>query len=784
MKNRIVSFLLAICMVVVAMPVFLLPLTAADGEPYVTTFARDTETWPTYRTYTTTELAPGDSRPYEAENFNQGWEVGYLDADGNYIRFDTFSNNDGIILSCKSSYTTGEWVFGGLYLQHSSGFAVLSKPFQAVEEENGTPIAADQQNKFANAVTYVSPYEGKATLDFATLLPTDTFMADGTIQSVMMAIFINGKMVWPTADGDYSTPAHWAKFIAEDDHPEETLIVDQFKAFGLDSITDININKGDTITFALAATGTSRYVKFEPRVTFAPGYSRFPSILNETLKPRTDEWPAYQSTGSGAKTLTQQSMNWKIGSAATGTSDFAAFGSSFKKGREVFACITGTDHAITGSVLLAANTSNVVGAIRFGTDGQYDIGYEYTAFATGKATIGFQDIALMEYNDGYVAATTGSVKARIYKNGTSLGEVVITAGETPTFPVADLVKGDRITILVAKDSANVAAVVATPLVKYTEIDSFMSATEGSLKIEDATPIVGDEFGVTFGAYAVKDVYLNYTEAGIYVWKGEASDSQTADNAESYPATLNDEYAFVADYTNLDAKGMADAITVQAWVKVGEQTILSDKVVTSVAEGVYDYYVRSIDKAEKEVLVAMLNYGAYAQIYFEHNTENLANKNLDASLTQMDDKILYYAKFDAKNNTNRLCNTEIEGFSLNVNNKIDLRVYVNIDPTEVDATTRKLQISTVTNDNGIVWGDHDITIGANGIAVIEDIPLTELSEVFYLRVAVKLNTPVAYYGYEFSYSIESYVARMVDSDPELGNMLRAMMEFGKAINANA
>ena len=340
----------------------------------------------------------------------------------------------------------------------------------------------------------------------------------------------------------------------------------------------------------------------------------------------------------------------------------------------------------------------------------------------------------------------------------------------------------------APGSADIVAVAANPLVSYTTVNSFMSEAVSdtyALRVEDTEVVFGEEFGVTFKAYATRDTYLNMIEAGVYVWDSTVAEADRKEaNAQTYTAELDDNYAFVFDYTDLAAKEMADEIAVQVFVKVsdgdnGEKTILSDVKVGSVADYVQAQYETATDVKLKNVLIAMLNYGAYAQIYFDYNTDNLANAGLAESEKEMDEDILYYASFDGQPSGTRICNTEIESFSLSLDNKIGIRVNIKVDPTEL-GNSKYIQVAdsadTVADAERIDFTDNNPTY------LIEDISLTDMSKTYYMRVAVQIGRTY-YYGYVFSYSVESYAARMVDStEPGLSDLVRSMMEFGKSINA--
>ena len=787
MKNRILSLVLAIVMVVLAVPAFVLPMTAANTTGFKTSFGYQQESWPLH----SDEEFLGYATPWEVGRFKVGQgAISYATFFGYDAQFDILNLNGG-----------DQWDNCGIYCNNSR-YILTGKGV-------ATDIAADAvDNRNALVLTYTSPYEGKVNLGFDNITPVNAETV--TCLDMYVAIFLNGKMIWPVAGGDMGTAADWAHLLSDAEPTNTTgkTALDQFNEINPDALKNLEVTRGDKIQFALSRGG-SNYGYAEPTVTFADGYLVVPTKIAEQFGYASNEWPII-GNGSGNRTFKQTSERWTIGDIAVAGGTFNAYDHYFRKSTDSWACRTGEDYPgnsgknpSNGAIMLTSSFADLRGGILFGDAKDYIPGFAYEAIATGTAVPSFEDLKLITTDKGgdYAVATTGTVKISVYKNGTLVETVTATAtadGVTATMPEIAVTRGDVI-VLAASAGTGTVGMCGAPTVTYKTVDSFMTEVTDetyAIKMENGTALFGDSFGVTFYTYATKEVYNNYTEAGLYVWKGVAAADRTVDNATVVPATLNDSYAFVANYSNFVAKEMADDIAVQSYVKVIDgndvKTITSDVVENkSVADYIAEQYTETKDGDLKKVLVAMLNYGAYAQVYFNYNTENLANAVLAADEQAMDKEILYYASFDGvKGSTNNICNSEIEAFALDLNNTINLKVYINIDEHEKfdeKGELRKMQLQIAESKDELGASGQKVDINTNAgtyteVVLVENISLTEMSKTFYFRVTCRYG-PTLYYGYNFSYSIESYAARMVDStEPGLADLVRAMMEFGKAINA--
>ena len=191
---------------------------------------------------------------------------------------------------------------------------------------------------------------------------------------------------------------------------------------------------------------------------------------------------------------------------------------------------------------------------------------------------------------------------------------------------------------------------------------------------------------------------------------------------------------------------------------------------------------------------LLNYAAYAQIYFNYNTGKLANANLPADVKALDYEMLYDAQFEAikPSGSLQIADSEIGSFSLLLDNTISIRAYIHAWETErfdtnkfyvqygetlADCYNDERRAATEEADNKFSY-------------TIPEIGAHEMGKLHYIRAVVTYRRQIgegyrefAYYGYAMSYSVESYASRMLEStEPGLEDVVRAMMEFGKSAAA--
>ena len=139
-----------------------------------------------------------------------------------------------------------------------------------------------------------------------------------------------------------------------------------------------------------------------------------------------------------------------------------------------------------------------------------------------------------------------------------------------------------------------------------------------------------------------------------------------------------EYEVSVFTVELNAKEMTDEVTLQ--VKRGDKTgAIKRYSVVSYARAILE---GSYSTKAKNLCRAMLNYGAYAQKYFDHNTSTLANADLSNDSTN--GKITF------------------EGLSLSLKSKVTLRLYfkgVAINESTLSCDDGSVDVSLETLDSG-------------------------------------------------------------------------------------
>ena len=140
MKNRILSLIMAVCMVVLAVPVLVLPSVAAEKEGFTTRFATTEPTWPTY------ESGVG------LKKWNGNWTMGYFE-DGKYYQHYDYSKGNNIVTT-----SPGEWTMSGIRL--GDGRVILTQ---------GSSIGSGNE-KDANAFYAPVTFKGSPLTDDKVIL--------------------------------------------------------------------------------------------------------------------------------------------------------------------------------------------------------------------------------------------------------------------------------------------------------------------------------------------------------------------------------------------------------------------------------------------------------------------------------------------------------------------------------------------------------------------------------------------------------------------------------------
>ena len=797
MKQRILSILLAVCMIASAMPVLLLPIFAANArEGFVTSFEAGGENWPTI----------GELGKVE---YHGDWTIGAYNA-GAYMTMDTINESQYLTLGGAQWGNSGVFVFLKTGRSALLGAHATETPVGAEAGTGPGPYYSPVfgLNKSAIAYTYTAPYEGKVNLGVIGIAATnetakEPVLGEGEIHQAYMAIFVNNVMVWPTAGGSITNPEEFAKYPYMEGEGDDAVKVAEINSAERpeEALNNIDVMCGDIITF-VSARSNCRYIKYTPTVEYQDGYKIAPSKLSVNFNEFSLAWLPDKPT-NGVGNMKQEDAYWTVGNMEAGV--FTPYLANKRAASECWAAATKdlSDAVKNNGIKISSGEPTANGAYMLGTQDTAKPAYQYTAMATGTVNLGVAaGFALLDVNLEPAAAATATVAC--YVNGAKVGTISVTstngvATVSGVIEGVDVCKGDSV-VFTVENAEGTATIKAMPVVNYTAITSFIAediTDKYAIAFEDAEIIVADKIGVRFAAYGTVDTYQD-ADNGIElrVWDTTVEGEKTAANVTSTLAMTLDrsDYSYRCDYDEFAPKQMTDKIYIQAFITVdGEEKVASaitEVCLADLAFAQYENAVAAEDEKGTALMVAVLNYGAAAQKYFEYNLDNLANKNLPAEAQVIEKKEDGWYRSEAMDylpsGATNVASSEITSGSLIFESTLSIRLYVDVAPDEVECPI-SVRIGT-TADN--VGDDKDTEVdGANSIT-LADIGLDDLSKVYYFQTLVRhtrilpngKTTKITYYGDIFSYSVESYVARMAynTENPELGDLLHALMNLGACV----
>ena len=766
MKKRILSLILAVCMVAVAVPALLLPTIAAENAGFTTTFSK-TENWPSYTT------------GVSFDGYNGNWSVGHF-ASGAYVGFTNIEKKFNILnLSAGSQWNRPDG--GGLYLD--GGHFILCG--------GSVPYMGDGGPTYAMSVTYSAMYEGTVDLSVVSIAP-DTREANlpaGATAAMYFAVLINDEMIFPNKGGSVLDPADFA-LVSE--------ASDILNHQNVENLKNVEVNIGDTIHFVVAKYNTW-YGTMVPSVTYHDGYQVVPSRMGQSFGPANASWPVERNL-NGVGELVQTDALWSLGQYADGT--FTAY--AVQERNALIGCWGGVskdtiNFSSANGIIIQSGQKTHEGAFMLNSETNLPA-FRGEALACGKAEFGIKSGLVFLVGSNNAAVKNAEAHIDVYVNDVKVGTLTIksdakgSAKLVSTITGVDIKKGDSITY-VAQKPEGVRYVNAQPVITYTDITSFMASTsEGKydMEMDKAKVVLDQKIGLQFNAYATIDTYRDATAANVYIWDASVTGEKTLANATAVvPMSVNTVFAYSATYSEFNPEEMTETITAQVVVLKGEEEICkSDPATFTVAEVAQEQYDASFSEKEKDQLVAIMNYGAYAQKYFKHNVDNLANKGLDADLATIDvSKYYYNSVFDGKNETAPalLTYSDLSAFSLYIEDEISIRLYIDLNEYEKNAAEDMYIQYGKTEDECKSNNAPQLPVDReNASALLQGITLDQLSQQYTMRFVSAERTKVGesmrlvkYYGYTWTYSVESFAARMLDSTEEnLPELLCAMMELSK------
>lgn len=248
-------------------------------------------------------------------------------------------------------------------------------------------------------------------------------------------------------------------------------------------------------------------------------------------------------------------------------------------------------------------------------------------------------------------------------------------------------------------------------------------------------------------------------------------------------TIDGVECYVFSFGNLAPQMMNDSIYATLSAEKDNEVVKSETKETSIADYMYAQLATTTDSKLRTLLVDMLHYGSYAQIYTRYNTFNLVDKQLTdeqaAWGTQALRELVSHASEPDYNGDAKWL-----GMRLKLSNKVNIEGFFNAPITEgmyikvTDADNNLIQ-KIQQNEFLMEAGTTDNTAYS---FVFDKLTIKQMSDTigFTIYNAQDENISGTYF-----YSVESYVQRNQDTtDNGFLNLMNAMMMYGDAARAYA
>ncbi len=495
-----------------------------------------------------------------------------------------------------------------------------------------------------------------------------------------------------------------------------------------------------------------------------------------------DSFADYYPTYNTATSTVEFHGSWTIGRYNTSSGQYDMFVET-NNGEHLWASGAGGMWDATGGGFYLG-----IGKIAFSgctAEGAYVSQTQYTVKYNGVVSVDYARLTANRQVNPTSPENIIAYNLAIYKNGEKIwptdtdwyvyeGETLYPIGEHGSENILDQVRedggfplsvevemGDTLEFRIQQGNTESWMFYADPVVTYTELNE--------------TPMVGST-SVTVGQ---SDLGLNaYVQligarenavAGLLYW----TEAQTGYD----PATGTDMGTGIAEgvltkftYRGLSAKQMSDVLYVMPYATVdGEDPIYGEVAEISVRQ--YVENARGMVDAETDAfLVALLNYGAEAQKYFNYNRENLANESFDAEESEIvmsDQAVSVYAQSGDTN--------AIRSVSLICDNRLGFKFMIG---SVAGAGEYKLEYADNAEFTGSSTVDMMATASGNEYKGIVYIDNSEILDTIYVRAVVDGEA-----GATLTYSVGTYVNRMQNtSDNALFYLMHAILAFGEVCAA--
>ena len=629
MNKRILSMLLALVMVVLAVPAFSLALTAEEPEtsyrPTTSSLVTDGENWPTW-TYHADEVG-GHGKPGcyqftpadETGVFGDTWSFGAY-FNGAFVEYGRYYSDYG-----QLTYSAGVWDQGYVAV-HDGG------------------IAAGNKDMTELGFSYIAPYTGTVDLSFAIMMQQYAKFTFG--------IKVDGKLVYPAQDGGET----WKATAAGDN---------AFEAKG------IEVKAGQRISFLFKHNQAWDYLgKFKSasvtytEVKSANGAS-YTVDAGANLAPDGEGNPGRLISGHAGIANTGI-LGWTSGEMkSSGFVEYKTIGSHGWLGTvNVESGLWGGNGGYnTGNQALTPTAGNMAVALQYTAefDGAVEFGVSLFKFkevkqngATNYFTVYVNDkivwpIGAQDFANGGYAVTVEDI------NATASMDVASAMSAAMDGVSVNVKKGDKISFAMYRPveevyEQNYMCVAYGPTVTYTAFNYGPAFASAQVALNEA--------------FAIK---LNVDEATLF------------EGATNIGAYVNGKFVAATNGTvtvsDIVAKELTKEITVQPACTLDGAELRGAESTVSVAELLTGYVTDDPTDKTSNLAIATLNYAAAAQTYFGTEGE-LAN----AALTDEQKALTYKNTYADGHKINIETGTDATayGVKLILGDTVNIAVYFNSD----------------------------------------------------------------------------------------------------------
>ena len=301
--------------------------------------------------------------------------------------------------------------------------------------------------------------------------------------------------------------------------------------------------------------------------------------------------------------------------------------------------------------------------------------------------------------------------------------------------------------------------------------SMANVTFGSTTIAGTITIPCEEAAITAADVVVSD-NLDL-EVGIEVPKEVENPKVrfTLDGNETVTEAKSEDENNKFVLPNITAEKMSDTVKIEILDDSDEVLASKDYSIRDYCNGLYKEEAEPESQAEKlnTLLANMLEYGAMAQKYVEHNTDNLAN-----NLSWVPTNKKSYEISESDYNVTKPCDSndfKIKSAYLNLGDNIKICFKLTAPDYENAVFYLTVDDETTTYNLSDYKPGSDNTI----IIITEGLAATAYDKIFTARLEYEDSVV-----HEITYSVNSYIAAKQNSTvANLANMVAAINNYGKA-----